>query len=316
METAEDFIRNHEGPWVVKHDTHYSALSFIGERKDGRDVISALSKLFNRNAVVTLQTRVKGVEVAVGRYFNGVDWFGPVNVNHEHKHLCNNDIGPLTPEMGTVLNFTTEREPIYERTLKKLKPLLADIGYRGYFDINFIVNEHNIWPLEATARFGTPITELQVDMLQSSLATFLSALARGEGHTPVFSNGFGVTVSLAIPPFPYSIDRIGNDFLDDQMTQIFFADDLSADDLSHIHFEEVKRLHQPSGVYGPGYYWAGDNGWVMHITGHALTIPAAQENVYRLIDKIYLPLKFYRTDIGDRVLRRDLPLLREWGLLN
>jgi cystathionine beta-lyase family protein involved in aluminum resistance len=36
----------------------------------------------------------------VARFFNGNDWVGPIEINVEHKSFLNDNIGPLTAEMG------------------------------------------------------------------------------------------------------------------------------------------------------------------------------------------------------------------------
>lgn len=104
-----------------------------------------------------MQKKVEGVEIGVARYFNGDDWVGPIEFNIEHKSLFNNDIGPLTGEMGTVMWYSDdENNKLFQKGLEKLKPFLKKIKFKGDIDINFIIKEDKIYPLEATARFGCP----------------------------------------------------------------------------------------------------------------------------------------------------------------
>lgn len=60
-------------------------------------------------------------------------------------------------------------------------------------------------------------------------------------------------------------------------------------------------------------YGYNANGWVMHITSIGKSISEAQKKAYGLIDGVFLPMKFFRTDIGNRVETVDLPLLIKWG---
>jgi phosphoribosylamine--glycine ligase len=309
---AIEFVRENPGPWVVKQNTHYGVLNYVGEMNNGADVIPILQNYKANGLKVHLQKKAYGIEVAVGRYFNGNDWIGPVCINHEHKRLCNDDVGPLTPEMGTVVWYTDESSRLYKETLQKIKPLLQEIGYKGYFDINCIVNKNHVWPLEATARFGTPITGLQVEMLTSPLIDLLSALADGTTYEPIFTNDYGVIVSIAVPPFPLEKQNINHGAFIPPTDQILFSDAITNDNLIHINFEEVSKLQTTGSPNLDQYYWAGTNGWVMHVSGTGKTITDAQKNVYTLINQIIMPMKFYRTDIGNRVKNHDLKMLKKW----
>lgn len=306
---AIDFINENPKRWVVKQNTHLGALNYIGESKDGLDTIKILESYKTLGYKAHLQERVYGIEVAVGRFFNGNDWIGPVCINHEHKRLCNGDIGPLTPEMGTVVKFYDEDCKLYEKTLLKFKPLLKKIKYKGYFDINCIVDQNNVWPLEATARFGTPINSLFMEMLETPLSDFLEAIADGKAYQPEFKKNYGIVVSLAVPPFPLTKKKIDDSNLVSANAPIIFLDEIEASNFDHIYFEEVSKIDG-------SYRWTGANGWVMHIADTGEIIPETQKNVYSLINKIILPQKFYRTDIGDRVFENDIPSLKRMGYIN
>ncbi len=319
FETADEaieFVKSNPGPWVVKQNTHYGVLNHVGEAEDSSDVIQILKSYKSIGLSAHLQRKAVGVEVAVGRFYNGNGWVGPICVNHEHKRLCSGDIGPLTPEMGTVVWFVEDEPEIYKRTLKILEPLLKEINYKGYFDINCIADEDNIWPLEATARFGSPITELQMELLESGLIDFLCAIADGTDFSPDFYKGFGMTVSIVLPPFPFKKNQTIHNDLVKGGTPILFDKNMTEEEFSSIYLEEVSKSNGTSPLPQGTYYWAGNNGWVMHVTGKDKTIPKARSKVYEIIDKIILPMKFYRGDIGDRVNVRDIPLLKKWKLIH
>jgi hypothetical protein len=42
-----------------------------------------------------------------------------------------------------------------------MEPVLDSEGYVGYIDVNCIVNNHGIYPLEFTSRFGYPTISIQ-----------------------------------------------------------------------------------------------------------------------------------------------------------
>ena len=313
-QTAIDFIRDNPGQWVVKQNSHFGALNYVGEAEDGSDAIAVLESYLANNMSAHIQKRAIGVEIGVARYFNGEDWVGPIEINHEHKRMCNDDVGPLTPEMGTVMWFSNEDDlPLFRDSLARLKPFLKKVNFKGDFDINCIVNKNNIWPLEATARFGAPSTELQSEMMKTPWVDFLSSLADGTDYQPNFHKGFGVTVSIAVPPYPYTKNAIDPSVFTTEVLQLFFKDNMTEDDKKHIYFEEISKKENPLHPDDDIYYWAGTNGWTMHVTGVSSDVHSARKKVYQIIDKIILPKKFYRTDIGLRVVENDLPLLNSWG---
>lgn len=119
-----------------------------------------------------------------------------------------------------------------------------------------------------------------------------------------YKKGFGVTVSLCIPPFPYK-GIPAEYYLKD--VGIFFREKLAREKVSRIHFEEVVLDKNNK------YKIAGSNGFIAYIAGSGESVEAARQEVYSLIDKIIIPKMFYRTDIGEKFLREDERKLREWG---
>lgn len=310
-DSAIKFVRTKGGQWAIKQNGHSSCFTYVGEMKDGSDVASVLEnyKKYATNKdvdILTLQKKVKGVEIGVARYFNGHDWVGPIEFNVEHKALFNNGIGPLTGEMGTVMWYSDdENNKLFQKGLEKLKPFLQKTGFKGDIDMNFIIKEDKIYPLEATARFGCPAIHLHLELHLSPWKEFLMAVAKGEQYDLKYKKGFGVTVSICIPPFPYK-GIPAEYYLKD--VGIFFREKLTKEEMSQIHFEEValdkKNNH---------YKIAGKNGFIAYITGMGSTIEAARKNVYSLIDKIIIPKMFYRTDIGVKFEKKDYKKLKKWG---
>ena len=162
FDEAMDFVMQNRGKYVIKPSgeaQNIKGLLFVGEEDDGRDVIQVLGHYkkawSDKIPLFQLQKRVTGVEVAVGAFFNGHEFLYPINVNFEHKKLFPGNLGPATGEMGTAM-FWSGPNRIFNATLKKFETKLAEEKYAGYIDINCIVNNNGIYPLEWTARFGYP----------------------------------------------------------------------------------------------------------------------------------------------------------------
>lgn len=307
---AINFVESNRSRWVVKQSSHISSLNYVGNDKNGNDVLKVLQRYKKLNiSPIHVQQHASGIEVGVARYFNGNDWVGPIEVNHEYKRLNDGDLGPLTPEMGTVLWYTNDEIRLFTETLGKLKPHLQEINFKGDIDINCIVTKDKALPLEATPRFGSPSTEIHVALHTSPWANFLRDIADGNVHELSFKNGFGIVVSIAVAPFPFAPDNESRLRASQEIKNISFSEDITSDDFSHIHFEEVSSLNNT-------YHWSGSHGWVLHVTATGDTIESAQKEVYERVKKIKIDGSYYRKDIGTRVKDNDIPKLKEWGWLD
>ena len=159
FDEAIAFVQEKPGKYVIKPSgeaQNVKGLLFVGEEDDGKDVLQVLDAYrkawSKRIKVFQLQKRVTGVEVAVGAFFNGKSFIHPININFEHKKLFPGNIGPSTGEMGTSM-FWSAPNKIFNCTLKKLEHILREENYVGYIDLNCIVNNNGIFPLEFTIQF-------------------------------------------------------------------------------------------------------------------------------------------------------------------
>lgn len=311
VDAASTFATRHPGPWVVKPNGHADkALNYVGQLDSGADVAEFLSRnvrtLGGKKGSIQLQRRCDGVEIGVARYFNGRDWAGPVEFNVEHKDLCSGNLGPKTWEMGTLMWFADETQPLYRATLAKLQPHLAEIGFRGDIDINCIVNADGVFPLEITARFGFPALQLQIAMTGHRWGDFLLALARGKTAPFTPRAKFGVIVLVAVPPFPYQ----GKFAQAARDTPLLFRIAPTAEEWSRLHLEEIWHDRR-----NDCHRLATDSGFALHVSGTGASVEAARRAAYGLVDQIVLPHRFYRTDIGERFARHDAAQLKAWGWL-
>lgn len=314
VRSAYNFIKKYPKAYVVKqNDSHIKTLNFVGTMKDGRDVLSFLKSNINnpalKNEKMSIQEKIEGIEIGVGRYFNGTDWVGPIEINLEHVHLFPNNIGPLTTEMGTVAWYTEDEETyLFKNVLAKLKPYLQEIDFRGDIEINCIANSKGVFALEPTARFGSPIIHLHSELHTSPWGDFLKAVADGKKYPLKYKKGYGMVTLIAVPPFPYNAEHKKNLL---KGTTVFF-DRLSKSQKKSVHFEEVAKRSKHSDEY----YISDNRGYVCYVTSHDKHITVAREKSQKIIDKLCIPKMFYRNDIGKKFQREDRDKLKKWGYIN
>jgi phosphoribosylamine--glycine ligase len=313
IDQAITFLKKNKGPWVIKQNGHASkSFNCVGLFPDNCDTINVLENYKKNNKkdlpVVTLQKKIIGVEIGVGRYFNGHDWTGPIELNIEYKRFFPGDLGPNTGEMGTVAWYdNNEKNKLFQETIAKLKPYLQKIDFRGDFEINFIINKDGAWPLEPTPRFGSPIVHLQSELNNSPWAKFLNAVARGQNYKMNWKRGYGLVLLLAVPPLPYAVKIPG---VSSEGINIIFDKEVK-NKMEHIHFEEVSSQNKKSS--DSQLYISDSRGFVIYVTEVGKTIEEVREKVYGIAQHIHVPKMFYRQDIGLSFANDGINQLKKFG---
>lgn len=313
FDAAIAFVRRSPGRYVYKPSgsSFASGRTFVSQSADAADLLAVL-ELQRRSwpagepVRLLLMHRVDGVEVGVGAYFNGRCFLQPACLDWEHKRFFPGDLGELTGEMGTLVTYRRS-ERLFAETLGRLEDVLRDGRYRGYININTIVDEDGVHPLEFTCRFGYPGFAILQALQLCSWEELFRAMAddRRDAEQPFATrDGFAVGVVLTVPPFPYAA---GYERLSKGLPVILDAE-LNEDDRAHLHFAEVASTDGrlvTSGVVG----------YIMVVTGHGLTVAGARADAYRRAAKVYLPNGRYRRDIGERFMSIDEARLVAWGWL-
>ncbi|NHN64157.1 phosphoribosylamine--glycine ligase [Haloarcula sp. JP-Z28] len=301
-------VQENPAPYVIKplgEVQNVKRLLYVGNEDDGSDIVDVLrayKKAWgHRMKGFQLQRKVEGVEIAVCGFFNGESFVEPINFNFEHKKLFPGNIGPSTGEMGTSM-FWAGRNELFAETLGKVEGWLADEGYVGSIDINCIVNDSGIYPLEFTPRFGYPTIALQEESFESETGQFFLDLAHGRDPDLEVHRGYQVAVRVVLPPFPFDDEETYDE--NSRNAAVVFE----SDSREGIHIEDAKRVDEQWRV-------AGESGMPLVVTGKGETMQAAREQAYKRVDAIRIPNRYYRDDIGERWIDGDGDRLQAWGYL-
>jgi phosphoribosylamine--glycine ligase len=299
------FLAAHPGRYVLKlcGPDHASQDNYIGQLDDGSDVRAMLAARVDQSQTFILMEFIDGIEMGIGAYFDGEDFLQPACLDWEHKRFFAGDMGELTGEMGTVATFDRSRT-FYARTLAKLVPHLRDKEHIGYVNLNTIVNDQGIWPLEFTCRFGYPGFAV-LDPLQNTPwgKLFARMIVRTDDMFET-RPGFSVGVVVTTPPFPYSRKQVT-----EPVGLPISLFNIGTEDRRHLHYGEVgmqRATLVTSGLYG----------WTMVATGVAPTIKDARSAVYERLSRIVVPNGRYRLDIGERLDCGDFERLEMIGVLD
>lgn len=304
IKQAIEHLKKHQVPHVIKPEVSGSGSekTYVGNYDDNSDAIGWLETLPERPDAgkikkIEVEERKKGVEVAASSWFNGKDFVGPPNYNFEHKRIATGELGFNTGEMGTAM-FYGEQKKLWTETVGKMGEFLRDFDFRGQIDVNCIVNDEGIWPLEFTPRLGYPSSYIEQEIHDSPWGEFLHDIATGKKTNAKFSTDWAIGVLLVGEGYPF-YDTEGHDRSDNHVLQ-----GLTPENIEHLHLYNVR--HNKDRFMTNGCL-------PMVATGRGKTIADAQKMVYKdVISKVFFPGMYYRIDIGDRC-KEDLRKLKEWG---
>lgn len=309
--TAIRFLQQQQGRYVLKFNGANSARSrnYIGQLDNSADMIALLKMYGTAQANqaepdFVLMQYLQGVEVGIGAYFNGSEFLDCVCIDFEHKRFFPGDLGELTGEMGTIVSYRGAGK-LFNAALAPLAGSLAQSGYCGYINVNLIVNEDGLWPLEFTSRFGYPgFAICQMLHLEPWEVIFQRLLDKDDLTMPT-KTGFAAGVVLTVPPFPYCHGY--KELSKGQL--IYLKPGLSSDDKAALHFAEIESV-------GDMLITSGASGYIGVATGTGDTLEQAIDDAYRIASHVIVPNLRFRLDIGERVKNHDWQALCSMGWLD
>jgi phosphoribosylamine---glycine ligase len=302
---ADAFIAANPRRYVLKFSgpDFASSDNYVGRLVDGRDVRAMLWGRFRTECTFILMDFIDGIEMGIGAYFDGTHFLRPACLDWEHKRFFAGDMGELTGEMGTVGTFDRS-EIFFERTLGRIEPILRGHGHVGYINLNTIVNEDGIWPLEFTCRFGYPGFAVLSPLQRTPWSELFRMML---GHVPpafAAQAGFSVGVLMTTPPFPYTRKQVREPV----GLPILLDSGPDEEDRRHLHIGEA-------GLADGELVTSGLYGWTMVVTGCGLTVDAARDAAYARARRVHIPNVRYRLDIGEKLIGGDLRRLEQMNFI-
>jgi phosphoribosylamine---glycine ligase len=316
---AIDYIKKHPDAWCLKQLGHApKEWGFVGKEDDGRDVILQLEwikkhPLFKRlgnKAKFALQEKVEGIEFAVGAWWMGDDWLRDpggeivIGLNREHKKALHGDLGIGCGELGTVVKMAPAAK-LFEMMLEPLTPFLLEKCHnvRLAIDANCgVVDGDEAWLFEYTVRNGYPIAALYAYMQESGAGKFFADLIDGVQGETDWKPGWCVGTEIGCGFYPH--DPMDNKEMtwEDQPVEI---------ELSEHVMPECLYFDPKEGIYRIG----DDCPCIATVTYHDEDIGRANEQCVVDMEKVGVRAPVYRTDIGEKFEKEDMPKLQKWGWL-
>jgi phosphoribosylamine--glycine ligase len=307
IDKAIDFVKKNQKRYVLKVNETGGNYFPAYVSKGVEDMIVALEhqkeeKLMVESEGFILQEFIKGYEISIEGWFNGKE-FIPELYNHclEDKNFMPGNLGPSIGNAGCIIAGGNNIDPKSIAEMEKLVPYLRKNDYRGAIDLAFIVDDkNNYWGLEFCARIGYVSIEPLMEVYDGDFGELLYAIVTGNYPSGRIADEFGIGVRLTIPPYPMEIPIGTNEKLKRQILDNIGKCSrnlriLGCDDFYDSCYLSGIKMGDDGSIRV-----AAESGYLGAVCARAKTIDKAQKIVYDRLDKIILPDKQYRIDIGDR----------------
>jgi phosphoribosylamine--glycine ligase len=307
MRDALEFAQDHKRLLVFK--PHFNkGYTFVPKSQD--ELLAYMLHLRQDRKVdgaVTLQEFIKGTEISTEIWYARGRPVPMPNSTIETKMFLSGEVGPATGcQTSLVFTYPTREPRIIQQTLKKISIFLERQQYTGPLDINGIARKGRLYALEFTPRFGYSAIYALARLLREPLGDVLARVSRGETDPMKLREGFGYSLRVTIPPYPFKPDDkvLRRRVYERTANQLIGG--LSKTDLTKVYpLDAYLTKH--------GLYTAGIDGVVCECTGHGLTPYDAEREATGLFRKLSLPNKQARLGDTTRIAERRLRELREQG---
>lgn len=296
---AEKYVREMGAPIVIKADGLAGGKGVIVAETvqsaiDALKLIMLDKKFGDAGNKVIVEQYLKGEEASFMILTDGTTVV-PLATSQDHKPEHDGDRGRNTGGMGAyspapVVTDALSKvimQDIVGRILHGLKE--EKIIYRGVIYVGLMICEGKPYVLEFNVRFGDPEAQPILMRLDSDLFELLKATSEGrlKDIEVRWKDEASVCVVLTAKGYPGTPEKgkviTGLDsFKDNKNIVIFHAGTIIKDD------ETVTS-----------------SGRVVGVTALGKDIKTAKENAYKAVEKIHFDGMRFRTDIGDKAIRKQ-----------
>ena len=299
IKDAHKYINEEGAPIVIKADG-LAAGKGVVVAMTIQEALFAVDSMLEDNlfgdagARVVIEEFLTGEEVSFIVICDGNSIL-PLASSQDHKRLLDLDLGPNTGGMGAyspapIVDQELHRkimDEVIEPTVKGMKK--DGIEFTGFLYAGLMIDKkNNIKTLEFNCRMGDPETQPILFRLKSDLFEILLAASNKDikNYEAEWEDGSAITVVCAsenYPNKPKINDEIFNHHINDNNNSYVF---------------HAGTLLKNSKIYTAG-------GRVLGVTAKGESLKVAQARAYNLVKDIKFNGMQYRTDIGQKVLKKD-----------
>jgi phosphoribosylamine--glycine ligase len=236
---------------------------------------------------LVIEEFLEGEEVSFIALCDGRDVL-PFAATQDHKRVNDGDTGPNTGGMGAYCDSRILTEAETERILDTIiRPTVEATGFTGFLYAGLMMTVDGPKALEFNVRLGDPETQPLMHRMTTDLAPVLMAAAGGElgRHRLDWRRGASVCVVLASDGYPGG-----------------YKTGAAIQGVEQAEATGATVFHAGTRMGAQGLETAG--GRVLGVTAGGEDLRSAIERAYEAVRRIEFAGMQYRSDIGQKGLRR------------
>jgi phosphoribosylamine--glycine ligase len=299
IKNAHKYINKEGAPIVIKADG-LAAGKGVVVAMTTQEALAAVDSILEDNLFGDAGARVVIEEFLIGEEVSFIiicdgNSILPLASSQDHKRLLDSDLGPNTGGMGAYSPAPIVTPELHKKIMDEvIEPTIEGmrkdgIEFTGFLYAGLIIDkDNNVKTLEFNCRMGDPETQPILFRLKSDLFEILLAAANKDvsNYEAKWDEGAAITVVIAAENYPNQ-PKINDEIFNH----------------NHNH-KDSYIFHAGTVLKNKKIYTAG--GRVLGVTAKGDSLKNAQEQVYALVKKIKFNGMQYRTDIGQKALKKDL----------
>ena len=297
IKQAEKIINNFNYPIVVKSDGLAAGKGVTicyNKSETLNDISKILNGKFKSSKKVIIEEFLNGEEASYFIITDGENYL-PIGTAQDHKRIGESDTGLNTGGMGAyspskLISIEIEKKinkKIIEPTLKAMKSIGSP--YKGILYAGLMIEKSEPKLIEYNIRFGDPecqilMMRLKNDLLDLILSTFNNTL---KNKIISWDEKPGITVVAASKGYPENFEKYKE-----------------IKNLQNIEQNKFQQLFHAGTIKNKHGKILSNGGRVLNSTVIASSLKEAREKALSILDNLNWENKYYRRDIGYRVIKK------------
>lgn len=296
---AVRYVLRQEGrPLVVKANGLCAGKGAI-VCSDEKEALAAVDLMMKQNAFgaagqcIVIEEKMVGEEVSLLAITDGKT-IAPLASAQDHKAIFDDDKGPNTGGMGAYSPAPVLTESLLDEVIERvLVPIIHALNreghrYKGVLYAGLMITKSGPKVVEFNCRFGDPeIQPISMRLDSDIMDLMLSAVDNTLEDVDLrWKDEAAVSVVMASGGYPGSYER------GKEITGL-----AAANAMPGVHVFHAGTIKRGEKILSAG-------GRVLNVTALGKTIPEAIENAYAAVKKIQFEGAQYRTDIGQKAIKR------------